>query len=75
MAWPTSQGWSRPRKRTTGRGGFLTTPGGSPGLQLRAQCRMFAGFPLRRQHYTAGPWSWGAKCAAGDCLVKQSALR
>ena len=26
MASPTSQGWSRPRKRTTGRGGYLTFP-------------------------------------------------
>ena len=25
-----------------------------PGSQLRAQCRMFAGFPLRPRHYTAG---------------------
>ena len=41
-------------ERTTGQGGYLTTPPRSGGSQLRAQCRMFAGFPLRPRHYTAG---------------------
>ena len=54
LALPTSQGWSRPRKRTTDQGGYLTTLSQVLRSQLRAQCRMFAGFPLRPWHYTAG---------------------
>src|SRR6476659_490344 len=46
-AGPTPRGWTRPRKRTTDQGRFLTSPM-LVGSQLRAQRRIFAGFPLNR---------------------------
>ena len=61
-------------ERTTGQGGYLTTPPGEGGSQLRAQCRMFAGFPLRSRHYGRRPWSLAAECSEAPRLVKQSGL-
>jgi len=46
-AGPTPRSWTRPRKRTTDQGRFLTSPM-LVGSQLRAQRRIFAGFPLNR---------------------------
>jgi hypothetical protein len=50
-------------ERTTGQGGYLTTLHPEWRSQLRAQCRMFAGFPLRPRHYTAGTLVAGARTA------------
>ena len=64
-ARPTSRGWSRPERRTTGQGGYLTTLSAALRSQLRAQCRMFAGFPLRPRHYTAGTLVAGRELRRG----------
>src|SRR5690349_3760773 len=55
-AVPTLRGWSRPGKRTTDQGRFLTLPI-TRHSQLRAQRRIFAGFPLNRPRRTL--WSVG----------------
>src|SRR6266545_879474 len=52
---PTPRGWSRPRKRTTDQGRFLTEPDENRLSQLRAQGRIFAGFPLNRPRSAKAP--------------------
>jgi len=54
-AVPTPRGWSRPRKRTTNQGRFLTPPEDSPASQLRAQRRIRTGFPLNRPRPALAP--------------------
>lgn len=46
---PTPNSWSRLQERTTDLGKFLTSTL-TVDSQLRAQCRILAGF--------LGPWSW-----------------
>ena len=45
---PTPRGWSRPGKRTTDQGRFLTSLTVGRRSQLRAQRRNCTGFPLNR---------------------------
>ena len=56
-------------ERTTDQGGYLTTLSKLLRSQLRAQCRMFAGFPLRPWHYTAGTLVAGRVPAPGICAL------
>lgn len=73
---PSAHGWTRPGERTTDEGQYLTSrdPVGAR-LQLRAQCRMFAGFLFADGFRAPEPKSWRERLSATPILVKRTTLR